>query len=528
MKRIVSFILKPFGENLMLLLSLWLLASAADVFYWSIHGNPVFGGYMGVHGLIQVYFIVLILGIFRGKAFRILKTILIALGVINLIADACVHHIMHFSFTGDMVAIILGSNASEAAEFLPMYLSMEVVGFVLAVLAMVTLLLVFGKKYFPRIPLLIQYILLAGLLLSVAIVVYRKSNNWEGLFLNKIGLFLSYEKPVDLSQYRSDPDIIKTGDQPETIVLIIGESLSKTHCSLYGYERETTPLLDAMAADSLIIPFNHIEAAYTNTVGAFKRFMSTYSNSPDNGKEWYEYTFLEDIVSSGGYQTYWISNQSSSGIYDNVVARFASLSDHVQWVGPKGMGIGKSNPDGDVLPYVEQTRDISGEKKFIIVHLMGSHEGFEARYTTEYKRFSPEDYVDKPEGQRWLLSAYDNSVLYSDYVVSSIMHLFDKQEALVIFFPDHSLDIFDSDPTYVGHARTGDAVSEAAGKSIPLVVYPTEKYRLRFPEKTRQIEEAVDHRFNMEELPYTIMDLANLNFRLDTNRIQVSLLNAHP
>ena len=41
--KIIDFLLKPFGENLAFFLALWLLASAADIFFYAKSGNPVFG-----------------------------------------------------------------------------------------------------------------------------------------------------------------------------------------------------------------------------------------------------------------------------------------------------------------------------------------------------------------------------------------------------------------------------------------------------------------------------------------------------
>ena len=514
MKKIVDFILKPFGQNLPLFLALWLLASSADAYYWSIHGNPVFGIYMAMHGFIQVYFIVLICGLLRGTFFKIVRGLLLGLGVINLIADACVQSIMWFSFTKDTVAIILGSNMSEASEFLPMYLNTRVLSFILIILLLVTAIFCLRKQIIRFNKRWMQWFLFVGLLLSIAVVTIRKSNNWESVFINKIYLFLSYDRPVDLTRYRSHPIIETIGEQPENIVLIIGESLSKRHCSLYGYSLETTPLMDAMAADSSLIVFQNVTAAYTNTVGAFKRMMSTYSDQAyemNPSMEWYQYPFLEDIVSAAGYDTWWISNQSSSGIYDNIVATYADLSDNIVWVGPKGVGIGKSNPDGDVIPYVQSAAsEITPTNKFFIIHLMGSHEGFETRYPKEYAQFSKDDYSDRPDNQRSTLAAYDNSVLYSDYVVSSLMHLFDDKEALVIFFPDHSLDIFDTDPTYAGHARTGDSESVQAGSEIPFVAYPTPSFKEKFPEIVSRLHNEAEQPFNTTYLIDEIAGLINI------------------
>lgn len=510
-RRIAEFLLKPFGENLGFFLILWLLASSADVYYWSIHGNPVFGCYMGIHGFIQVYAVVLLCGFLKGKALRIAKIILIILGIISMVADACVHRIMWFSFTRDMVAIILGSNMSEASEFLPLYLNGKVIGFVAAVLSALTILLLLEKKISALDRRWIKILMSVGLILSVAAVTVRKSNNWEGVFLNKIYLFLSYKSPIELENYRQDVSVVTDGEQPANIVVIIGESLSRRHCSLYGYDKETTPLLDGMFSDSEIIRYSDVEAAFTNTVEAFVRMFTEYDNHQEAEARWYDYIFLEDALSAAGYKTTWISNQSSVGITDNVVAKIAGLSDDVRWVGPKGMGIGKSNHDEDVIPYIQSYLGEKGEdRRMLVVHLMGSHAGFSTRYPSSFSRFGADDYPEAAPSQRQLLSEYDNSVLYSDWIVSSIMHEFDDEEAVVLFFPDHSLDIFNTDPDYIGHARTNNPASVAYGKEIPFIAYPTRKFIERFPQKAKELKDASERHYSLEDLPYTIMDLAGI------------------
>jgi len=464
-----DFFFKPFVENFPLLLCIWVLASSADCYFWTIHGNPVFGAYMAVHGFIQCYFIILPYGLLKGIAAKLVKWILIVLGYVNMAADAMVHNIMHFSFTGDVVAIIMGSNASEATEFLPMYLTPNVLLFIGIVIAVTVLILLFADKLQPIMNKWGAYCAMAFLIAGMAVVTIRKSNNWEGLFLNKIGLFLSYDSPVDLIQYRTSPDVTILGEQPDNIVVIIGESLSRNHCSLYGYEKHTQPLLEKMLSDSLIRIHNNVYAAFPSTVGTFKAIMSTYKSSSPS-EDWFSNeTFLFDAMKAGGYDTYWISNQSSVGLYDNIVAKFAQLADSTIWVGTKGMGIGKHDLDELVLPVAESVKLLPG-KKFIVIHLMGSHEGFEGRYPQSFAGFKPEDYADKPENQRWTLSAYDNSILYNDFIVSSLFKEFADGNNVVIYFPDHALDIFDTDPEYAGHARPSEPESLKAGTSIPFII----------------------------------------------------------
>ena len=177
---------------------------------------------MAVHGFIQVYAVVLLCGLLKGKALRIAKIILIALGIVSMIADACVHRIMWFSFTRDMVAIILGSNLSEASEFLPLYLNVQVLGFVGVVLVVLGFLLFFEKRISSWNRAWIKILFSLVLLASVLMVSVRRSRNWEGVFLNKIWLFATYKSPVELESYRKDVEVETEPEHEQNIVLIIG------------------------------------------------------------------------------------------------------------------------------------------------------------------------------------------------------------------------------------------------------------------------------------------------------------------
>lgn len=518
-----EFLSRPFGSNIAFFVAMLLLSSSPDLFFWTIHGNAVFGVYMFLHGLIMCYLIVLILGLFKGSMFKIFLGVSLFLGVVNLIADTMAHDVMHFGFTGDIVAIILGSNVAEVSEFLPMYINWRVICFIVTVLILVSVILTFRKSWNKYVNKWMTYALFCLMCLSVCVVTVRKSKNWESVFLCKIGLFLSYDTPIDMKPFRTMPEVDILGNQPDCIVMVIGESLSKSHCSLYGYSKKTTPMQDKMKSDSLLLVFNNIVPPYTNTVGVFKSLMSTYRNEY-NVDNWYEYLFLMDAMKSSGYKSYWISNQSSTGIYDNIIAKFAELSDSLIWVGTKGKGIGKTDLDEDVLPVIDSVLENEGEKLFVIVHLMGSHEGFSTRYPSEFALFTSNVYLDYPKNQREMIAAYDNSIFYNDYVLVSIMRLFDNKEAVVFCFPDHSLDVYDSDPTYVGHARTSDPASVEAGMNIPFVVYQTELYKKNFIDNSTRLNNATDKVFCTEDMIYTLLDIANVKLSGSDDVERFSLL----
>lgn len=514
LKVVIAFLQKPFRENLAFFLKMWLLISAADVYFWSIHESLLFGAYMCAHGFVYAYFVVLICGILGCRAKKVYQILFIVLGLINLITDSFTHYITHTRFFKDTVAIVRGTNLNEGTEFMSQYLKPDIIAIILFFIILLPFIdWLVSKKHIEKRARWIPLLFSLSLLFSVTYIGFRHSQNWRSMFLHKVLLFASYNPPKDLTPYRSSPAIHSEGDCPQIIALIMGESLSRNHCSLYDYDKPTTPQLSQMAADSLIYAYDNVSSASYNTVGAFPLIMSTHTKSDGDIDHWYESIFLEDITSSLDYRSVWISNQSSSGLYENSIARIAELSDSLIWVGTKGLGILKADYDEVVISPVQGLIDLCTDKKiFMVIHLLGQHEDFSRRYPNEFNKFISQDYMHLPANQRQIMAEYDNAVLYGDWVVSELMRSFSDKEAIVFFFPDHALDIFDSDPNYAGHARPSNPQSVQAGLQIPFMVYTTESYRKHFSDKNARLIKAVNKPYNTEDIIYTIMDVANASF----------------
>ncbi|MBQ0149825.1 MAG: phosphoethanolamine transferase [Bacteroidales bacterium] len=512
-----DFLLKPFRENLEVMLILCLLVGAADGYFWTIHAigkpeiSPAFGAYMFIHSAVLTYGIVLLLGLFRDTAQKCIRCIVYILGFINLCIDTGVHVIMKCGFISDFVAIIMGTNTNETKEFLGMYINSDMILFIALVsLIAIGIHLLFKKKrIYPSIRFAATCVSL--ILLSSLLLIARKSKNWDGVFLMKIVTCLKYKPTPDLHEFSKTYNLTTNSSLPTDVVLILGESLNKSHMSIYGYDKKTTPLLDSLNCTGRLFPFDGVKSSGIGTIPAF-RFMMTSMTREDEEMDWNKKFFLTDIIKSAGYDIRWISNQASAGIHDNIVARFAELSDSVIWCGTKFVGPSKTDLDEVVLEPTQSRLSGSGEHRFTVVHLCGNHENFRSRYSSDFERFSVEDYTTKPEGQRQILSEYDNSVVYNDWIVTSIMGMMDGHDAVVFYLPDHSLDIFDSSDDYAGHARGNDPTSIAAGKNIPFLIYLTNKFSEGHPELEERLKSSLHNDFESENLTYAIMDVLGLDF----------------
>ena len=187
-KRIYYFLLSPFTENSFFFAVLAFLVSIADVIAWVIYGDPVFAIYLGLHGFIMSYAIALIVSAIKNAKFKkILKAFILVLAFINFCVDAAIHMACKIGFTNDMVAIVMGTNISESKEFLGTYISLGYV-VVVAIVCVLLYILCKIKKYIVLWERKIAPLLLVLVFLSSVVIFARKSENWDGIFINKVVL----------------------------------------------------------------------------------------------------------------------------------------------------------------------------------------------------------------------------------------------------------------------------------------------------------------------------------------------------
>ena len=202
-------------------------------------------------------------------------------------------------------------------------------------------------------------------------------------YYQELGAFhdLAAERQVTSASYQFQHT---PGDR--VTVLVIGESHSKRHMSLYGYPRDTTPKLGQRSrADNLIV-FENAYSNHTHTVQSFS-FALTEANQY-NGKNWSTTPSLIDVARQAGIRTYWISNQQMLGLLHNVVALLAKESEKVVSINKKIGRLKKPDKQDEALiPHLRDALREPGEK-LIVVHLIGSHSSYCIRFPDSWKVYT--------------------------------------------------------------------------------------------------------------------------------------------
>ena len=233
-------------------------------------------------------------------------------------------------------------------------------------------------------------------------------------------------------------------------------------------------------------------------------------------------------MSASGYYTYWLSNQEK-------VLRFGQAMLVIPPLADSSLFVNSRLPDDDLLDSREESYDErvlprlmvgkqfarGRDKLFEIIHLSGQHMTFSKRYPKRYAHFDPQDIAitvgDPNDYKRSIKAEYLNSVLYNDWVVSTIMHSYDDTPALIFYLSDHGLDMYDNpaDPESMWHDVSKQALP------IPFMVYVTPAMRRLHPELYTQIKEARERPIMSDILTHSITGLLGIVGQASDDRYNV-------
>ncbi len=465
--------------------------------------------------------------------------IVITLLGLNTLFDIITWNVYDSYFNLDHMAVLLGTNPAEASDFVSTYFTPEIAGaiFVTAIMFVVVYLTgrIFNDNFrekvmpaaFRRPFVALITVCLAG---SLAFCIAAPDKIGAKTDLTaKVTQSLTYDFGHEVTAVVPELTASAAADTtgaPAQIVVVIGESLSSNHCSLYGYHKRTQPRLEALRDDSALVVFAKPEAPATHTVEVFKHIIGTWDG--DETQNWYECPTFLQIASAAGYPTAWISNQSRKGMHDTPITTMSELADTAFWTNDGMQPTDLNKFDEAVMPLLSDRLDAIGPdgRGITVVHLLGSHLRYSYRYPAERTKFTPDMYGNLVDEQRETVSTYDNSVLYNDSLVARIMRMHEGCDALVLYFSDHAQDLYDVSDDYFGHARKGNAASEAAGRKIPMMAYMSPEMQRRHPRLAGHIRESADSAVNISDLTYTLMDIMGIEMQGHPEAASRSMIKA--
>lgn len=317
---------------------------------------------------------------------------------------------------------------------------------------------------------------------------------------------------VDYALASQPVEILSDRHDIPKVVFVLGESTSRHHMQLYGYDLPTTPNLVRREQAGELTVFSDVTSPHAGTMAVMRTLFSFYDKEAPG--MWYDYGNFFDILRAADIHTVWLSNQESSGFYGSIGRTLASRCDEQAFTSRLAHTIDLSERyDEEVLPLLDDALSGDGRRDdvqsdFFVVHLMGAHEDFKRRYPASFSQFGAADEtggVKDDEASRQIRAEYDNAVLYDDGIVDEIIRRFEEQDAVVIFLSDHGEEVNDV-REIVGH---GDESSRWQHE-IPMVIWTSAKFRAHHPEDAARIGQAKDRRWCSDEMIHTLLDLMKI------------------
>ena len=285
---------------------------------------------------------------------------------------------------------------------------------------------------------------------------------------------------------------------PLKVVVILGESARADLMSAYGYERPTTPWLDSISKNSEdVVLFNDVCSSGSNTIMSSQRIFTFWNNPPN--KAWYDYPDLTNVLAHSGYYTQWITQQNPQNMYSierlfaNSAHKLYKTHVYTSLYKIKDSSLSAMAYDEALLPALHRHDSQSLDKVikknvFTVVHLMGSHQNYSARYPPAFDFFKAKDMEEcSTEDAKRQKAAYLNSLRYTDHLLEKMIKHYSSQRVLVFYFSDHGEMVDEpQQPGYFGHGTNVDHPSI----DVPFFVYATPQLRKEHPELWERIKKA--------------------------------------
>ena len=323
-------------------------------------------------------------------------------------------------------------------------------------------------------------------------------------------LYLAFERNAASENYREASRDFKfdarsehSATAPEVYVMVVGETARAHNFSLYGYPRNTNPLLSKTPG---IKAFPNV-TTQSNTTHKSVPMLLSAASAEDFERLFHEKGILA-AFKEAGFHTVFISNQLPNHSFIDFLGEQA---DEHYFLKKEDASQG-NHYDEDLLQKLDEIlpkADASSSahyhyryrKLFVVLHSYGSHFNYQERYPSSFAYFKPDSRSEaKPENRRDLLNAYDNTIRYTDYILHGIVErlqkwegvqtktdgVYDQPTSAMLYTSDHGENIFDDERCLFLHAAPKASDYEL---HVPFIIWTSDGFSKQYPDILKALGE---------------------------------------
>ena len=323
-------------------------------------------------------------------------------------------------------------------------------------------------------------------------------------------LYLAFERDAASENYREASRDFKfdarsehSATAPEVYVMVVGETARAHNFSLYGYPRNTNPLLSKTPG---IKAFPNV-TTQSNTTHKSVPMLLSAASAEDFERLFHEKGILA-AFKEAGFHTVFISNQLPNHSFIDFLGEQA---DEYYFLKKEDASQG-NHYDEDLLQKLDEILPLADasssahyhyryRKLFVVLHSYGSHFNYQERYPRSFAYFKPDSRSEaKPENRRDLLNAYDNTIRYTDYILHGIIErlqkwegvqtktdgVYDQPTSAMLYTSDHGENIFDDERSLFLHAAPKASDYEL---HVPFIIWTSDGFSKQYPDILKALGE---------------------------------------
>lgn len=321
-------------------------------------------------------------------------------------------------------------------------------------------------------------------------------------------LYLAFERNAASENYREASRDFKfdarsehSATAPEVYVMVVGETARTHNFCLYGYPRNTNPLLSKTPG---IKAFPNV-TTQSNTTHKSVPMLLSAASAEDFERLFHEKGILA-AFKEAGFHTVFISNQLPNHSFIDFLGEQA---DEHYFLKKEDASQG-NHYDEDLLQKLDEILPLADasssahyryRKLFVVLHSYGSHFNYQERYPRSFAYFKPDSRSEaKSENRRDLLNAYDNTIRYTDYILHGIIERLQKWEGVqaktdgvycqptsaMLYTSDHGENIFDDNRKLFLHAAPKASDYEL---HVPFIIWTSDGFSKQYPDILKALGE---------------------------------------
>ncbi len=264
------------------------------------------------------------------------------------------------------------------------------------------------------------------------------------------------------------------------LVLVVGETARAANYSLGGYAKNDT---NFYTKKDNVVFFDNFSSCGTATAVSLPCMFSISKRENYSSSEFQENAM--DVLYKTGVDTAWFDNNSGGckGVCDRLAYKQKLSSDL----------------DENLLaPFKEKLNHLS-DQNIIVLHLQGSHgPTYYKRYPSEFKKFTPTcdtNELSKCDNEA-LINTYDNTLLYTDYLLSEIIKLLKEQksyESSLFYLSDHGESLGENDIYLHGMPY---AIAPSYQTRIPAIFWSNDEKLMNLAKEHKGLKLSQDNLFS--------------------------------